>query len=246
MNTLPESILTGKVALVTGGGRGLGAAICKVLLQAGAKVAIADISPSSAETLCGKLGAKPETAIPVVLDVGDDSKVDATIRSVEEALGPIDLLINNAGIDYTLSVEELTIDQWDSVIATNLRGPFLLSKAVLPHMRKKRSGHIVNIASTAAKRTWPNASAYHASKWGLLGLSHAMHAELRPDGIKVTAVITGGMRTPFLLERFPDIDPGTLQDPEMVAAAVLQVLTFPGESVIPEITVLPMRETSWP
>ncbi|MCP2848960.1 SDR family oxidoreductase, partial [Salmonella enterica subsp. enterica serovar Typhimurium] len=76
-------------------------------------------------------------------------------------------------------------------------------------------------ASTAAKRAWPNASAYHASKWGLLGFSHALHAELRPLGIKVTAVIAGGMRTPFLLERFPDLDPKVLQAPEAVAAAVV-------------------------
>ncbi|MDB5798796.1 MAG: family oxidoreductase, partial [Paucimonas sp.] len=96
------------------------------------------------------------------------------------------------------------------------------------------------------KRAWPNASAYHASKWGVLGLSHAMHAELRPLGIKVTAVIAGGMRTPFLLDRFPDIDVETLQDPANVAAAVLSVLTLPRETVIPEIMVLPMRESSWP
>ena len=93
---------------------------------------------------------------------------------------------------------------------------------------------------------WPNATAYHASKWGLLGLSHALHAELRPYGIKVCAVVAGGMRTPFLLDRFPDIDPGTLQDPAGVAKAVCFALTQPEETVVPEIMVLPMRETSWP
>ena len=101
-------------------------------------------------------------------------------------------------------------------------------------------------ASTASKRAWPNASAYHATKWGLLGLSHALHAELRPLGIKVTAVIAGGMKTPFLLDRFPDIDVATLQDPANVARAVHFALSMPAESVIAEIMVLPMRETSWP
>jgi short-subunit dehydrogenase len=113
-------------------------------------------------------------------------------------------------------------------------------------MRHSRGGQIVNIASTAAKRAWPNASAYHASKWGLLGLSHALHAELRPYNIKVTAVVAGGMRTPFLLDRFPDIDVSTLQDPVSVAKTVMAVLTLPDETVISEIMVLPMRETSWP
>ncbi|MFL6646594.1 MAG: SDR family oxidoreductase, partial [Sulfurifustaceae bacterium] len=91
-----------------------------------------------------------------------------------------------------------------------------------------------------------NASAYHASKWGLLGLSHALHAEARTHGIKVTAVVSGGMRTPFLLDRFPDIDTTKLQDARHVADVVHFVLTRPRETVIPEIMVLPMTETSWP
>jgi short-subunit dehydrogenase len=113
-------------------------------------------------------------------------------------------------------------------------------------MRKQGRGQIVNIVSTAAKRVWANATAYHASKWGLLGLSHALHVEGRKHNIKVTAVVSGGMRTPFILDRFPDTDPGVLQDPRTVAETIRFVLTLPDESVIPEIMVLPMRETSWP
>jgi NADP-dependent 3-hydroxy acid dehydrogenase YdfG len=121
-----------------------------------------------------------------------------------------------------------------------------MSRAVLPVLKRRGRGHIVNIVSTAAKRAWANASAYHASKWGLLGLSHALHVEARPHNVKVTAVIAGGMRTPFLLDRFPDLDPGVLQDPRNVAETVRFVLTQPDETVIPEVLVLPMRETSWP
>jgi short-subunit dehydrogenase len=113
-------------------------------------------------------------------------------------------------------------------------------------MRRQGAGDIVNIASTAAKRAWPNASAYHASKWGLLGLSHALHAELRPHGIRVTAVVAGGMRTPFLLDRFPDLDPTRLQDPASVALAIRHALLLPRESVIAELTIVPVHETSWP
>jgi NADP-dependent 3-hydroxy acid dehydrogenase YdfG len=104
----------------------------------------------------------------------------------------------------------------------------------------------VNIVSTAARRAWPNAAAYHGSKWGLLGFSHALHTEGRPHNIKVTAVIAGGMRTPFLLDRFPDIDVDTLQDPRNAAETIRFVLSQPDETVIPEIMVIPMRETSWP
>jgi short-subunit dehydrogenase len=113
-------------------------------------------------------------------------------------------------------------------------------------MSKTGGGAIVNIVSTAAKRAWANASAYHASKWGLLGLSHALHVEGREQDIKVTAVIAGGMRTPFLLDRFPDIDIDTLLDPSAVAETVAFALSQPGRVVIPEIMVLSMKETSWP
>lgn len=113
-------------------------------------------------------------------------------------------------------------------------------------MRRQAQGHIVNVVSTAAKRAWANASAYHASKWGLLGFSHALHVEARPHNVKVTALVAGGMRTPFLLDRFPDIDLNVLQDPRSVAETVLFVLTQPAGTVIPEVMVLPMRETSWP
>jgi NAD(P)-dependent dehydrogenase (short-subunit alcohol dehydrogenase family) len=140
----------------------------------------------------------------------------------------------------------MSLEQWDRIIAVNLRGPFLMAKTVLPFMRAQGSGHIVNIVSTAAKRAWANASAYHASKWGLLGLSHALHVEARPFRVKVSAVVAGGMRTPFLFDRFPDLDPGLLQDPRNVAETVRFVLTQPDETVIPEVMVIPMTETSWP
>jgi NAD(P)-dependent dehydrogenase (short-subunit alcohol dehydrogenase family) len=235
--------LEGKVAFVTGGGQGLGAAICRALAGAGARVVCADLRLERAQALCEELGGK---ASAVSVDVGDERQTCAVLDQVVQDNGSLDVLVNNAGIDFTLSVEELSIEQWDAVIRTNLRGPFIASKHAAALMKKRGRGHIVNVASTAAKRTWPNASAYHASKWGLLGLSHAMHAELRPQGIKVSAVIAGGMRTPFLLDRFPDLDPGVLQDPANVASTIVFLLMQPAESVIPEVMVIPMRESSWP
>ena len=140
----------------------------------------------------------------------------------------------------------MAVEDWERILTVNLTGPFIVSKNMFALMRQQGHGHIVNIISTAAKRAWANASAYHASKWGLLGLSHALHVEGRPHNIKVTAVISGGLRTPFLLDRFPDIDVRNLQDPRNVADTVRFVLSGPSDTVIPEIMVLPMRETSWP
>jgi NAD(P)-dependent dehydrogenase (short-subunit alcohol dehydrogenase family) len=238
--------LEGKSVLVTGGGSGLGAALCQVLAEAGASVVAADLREDAAEKVASAVRARRGRCTATRLDVADEGAVAIALEQVVEQLGALDVLINNAGTDVTLPVDELQVSDWHRVLATNLTGPFLLSRAALRYMKQRGSGHIVNIASTAAKRAWPNASAYHASKWGLLGLSHALHAELRPHGIKVTSVIAGGMRTPFLLDRFPDIDVDTLQDPADVAAAVKSVLLLPPGTVIPEIMVLPMRETSWP
>jgi NAD(P)-dependent dehydrogenase (short-subunit alcohol dehydrogenase family) len=240
------ALLDGKTVLVTGGGRGLGAAICATLARERARVIVADIDATLAQRSCEALEAHGTPAHPMALDVGDEEQVKACMQQIERQFQRLDAVVNNAGIDVTRAIDELDTHDWDRVVRTNLRGPFLAAKYAAPMMRRQGSGAIVNIVSTAAKRAWPNATAYHASKWGLLGLSHALHAELRPHGIKVSAVVAGGMRTPFLLDRFPDIDVSTLQDPEHVASAVKFLLTLPPETVIPEVMVLPMRETSWP
>jgi NAD(P)-dependent dehydrogenase (short-subunit alcohol dehydrogenase family) len=236
--------LNGKVIIVTGGSCGLGAATGRVLGMAGAQVVLADIELERARDHAAALAQLDIDAIALPLDVGDEQQVRQLMASVRERFGRLDALVNNAGIDRTASVPELDAADWDRIVRTNLTGPFLMVKHALPLMQ--RGGHIVNIASTASKRAWANATAYHATKWGLLGLSHALHAELRAQGIKVTAVVAGGMRTSFLLDRFPDIDPQALQDPIDVARTVRFVLSQPEDTVIPEVMVLPMRESSWP
>jgi NAD(P)-dependent dehydrogenase (short-subunit alcohol dehydrogenase family) len=249
--------LKGKIALVTGAGRGLGEAICMALGEAGMTVVAADIRQPLVEGVVerlskadgdGKTGGHgvPSQHMALVMDVSDETQVQDAIRRVVEKYGHLDVLINSAGTDKTVSVEELSVADWDCVIDVNLRGPFVTSKFAFPYMREQGGGHIVNIVSTGGKRAWPNASAYNASKWGLLGFTYALHTEGRLHGIKVTAVVPGGMRTPFLLDRFPDIDVNNLQDPRNVADTVRYILTLPAETVIPEVMVLPMRETSWP
>ncbi|MEN3292055.1 MAG: hypothetical protein V7642_1308 [Burkholderiales bacterium] len=240
------SELAGKVVLVTGGASGLGAALCQVMAACGATVMVGDLNEEKAFRIADKIHSETSPAHAMAFNVGDPEDAQRGIDETVQKFGRLDVLINNAGTDVTLPIEELSYEDWDRVVRTNLYGPFLLSKYVARHMKQQGGGQIINIASTAAKRAWPNASVYHASKWGVLGLSHALHAELRPHKIKVTAVIAGGMRTPFLLDRFPDIDVSTLQDPINVAMAVKSVLLLPEQTVIPEIMVLPMQETSWP
>jgi NAD(P)-dependent dehydrogenase (short-subunit alcohol dehydrogenase family) len=241
----PEEVtLRGKVVIITGGSRGLGAATAQALGVAGAQIVIADLDLPRAKERVGVLADMHIPSVALALDVGNEAQVRQLIQTVHQRFGRIDAVINNAAIDITAPIAELQAAGWERVVRTNLTGPFLMTKYAIQVMQ--RGGHIVNIVSTASKRAWPNASAYHATKWGLLGLSHALHAELRPRGIKVSALVAGGMRTPFLLDRFPDIDPTVLQDPMNVARAIRFILTQPQETVVPEMMVVPMRETSWP
>ena len=246
-NANGNSSVDGRVVLVTGGGSGLGEAICRDLGAAGAAVVVADVDVERADRTARMITAGGGTALVRPLDVANAAQARDTIAAIVAEHGRLDVLVNNAGVDVTKSVTELSVEEWDRVLAVNLRGPFLLSKAAFEQMRMQEDGgYVVNIVSTAARRAWANAAAYHASKWGLLGLSHALHVEGREHRIKVTALIAGGMRTPFLLERFPDIDQAVLQDPASVAAAVRFVLCQPRGTVIPELLVVPERETSWP
>lgn len=238
--------VNGKIILVTGGGQGLGAAICRTMAEDGAKVIAVDVNETKLDSIVKEITDSGGNIKSYKMNVGDEKNVEDIINQIINEYGRIDAVINNAGIDYTKSIEEITYEEWNKVIQVNLTGPFNVSKAVYSFMKKNGSGHIVNITSTAAKRAWPNASAYHASKWGLLGFSHALHSEARKDNIKVTALIAGGMQTPFILERFPEVDPEVLQDPKNVAETIKYILCQPAASVIPEVMVIPMRETSWP
>lgn len=244
MNSLDNTTV-----LVTGAGSGLGAAISRRLLEAGARVVLADINATRASRMATAIDPQGVSTMVLDFDVTRPLEVSDAITAIRHRWGGLDVLVNNAGTDVTAPVDEIDTGAWTRVVETNLLGPFLLVKAALPLLRTGdggRGGHIVNVASTASLRAWPNASAYHASKWGLLGLSRALHAELRAAGVRVTSLIAGGMRTPFLLDRFPDLDPTRLQEPDDVAEAVHFVLSMPRGSVVAEIMVLPDAETSWP
>jgi NAD(P)-dependent dehydrogenase (short-subunit alcohol dehydrogenase family) len=241
-----DDALAGRVVVVTGGARGLGEAIARRLSRSGAHVVAADVRTDLAEATAASIRDAGGRAEAVELDVTDADRAFAAIRWIADRHSRLDVLVNNAGVDVTAPFEEISIEDWDRILGVNLRGAVVMSQAVFGIMRERGAGHIVNVVSTAAKRAWPNASAYHASKWGLLGFSHALHTEARPFGIKVSAVIAGGMRTPFLIDRFPDLDPAVLQDPAAVAETVRFLLLQPEETVVPEVMVIPMRESSWP
>lgn len=233
---------------MTGAGGGLGAATAHALAAAGCGVAIWDVKGDRAQAVGAELARYAVPTHAEAVDVASPEQVARGVNTASSELGRIDFAVSCAGIDYTLPLTELSVEQWDRVLDVNLRGAFLLARAVFPLMRRQGGGHIVNVASTAAGRAWPNASAYCASKWGLVGFTRAIGTEGRAHRIRATTVIPGGMRTDFF-DR-PDLpikpDPANLNDPKNVARAILFVLSQPPESVVQEISVMPLTETSWP
>ncbi|MDQ4075783.1 MAG: SDR family oxidoreductase, partial [Chloroflexota bacterium] len=216
----------------------------------GCKVVCLDVNQEGAERVSQELIGHNVESVALRCDVSDAEAVFDTVGEVVERFGRLDVVVNCAAIDHTLSVDEMTVEQWDQVIAVNLRGPFLMAKAALPTMRQQGGGDIVNVASTAATRAWANASAYHASKWGLVGFGRGLGVEGRPDNVRVTTIIPGGMRTHFF-DRFeeqgiPMPDERDLQDPANVAATILFAVRMPRQSVVQEVIVTPLTETSWP
>lgn len=241
---------TGRVAVITGGGSGLGEATARLFAEAGFAVACVDLNQQNADRVAQELVVQDRQVTAIGCDVSNERSVAAAIEQAKSVFGRIDAVINCAAIDYVVPVHQMQIEQWDRVLDVNLRGPFLMAKAAWPHMQAQGGGHIVNIASTAATRAWGNAAAYHASKWGLVGFSRGLGVEGRDYDIRVTTVIPGGMRThwfdSFPEQGIPMPDEAHLQDPRTVAEVILFAVRMPAQSSMQEVIVTPVTETSWP
>ncbi|WOI60685.1 SDR family oxidoreductase [Streptomyces fradiae] len=240
--------LSGRQALVTGGARGLGASIVRRLAGAGASVLVADVRKELARELCDELNGNGGEARFVELDVRDPDAVAGVFRELDGSGQGVDVLVNNAAVDVSKPIEHLTAEEVTRVVQTNLLGPVYLCLEAYRRMIARGGGHIVNILSTAANRTWTEAGPYAAGKSGLRAFTHTLFKEAQRDcpGIGVTGVVAGGMETPFIMDRFPDSDVSMLQSPDVVADAVMYALSVPEGSVAGEIVVVPRREPSWP
>ena len=233
--------LSGQVILVTGAGSGLGAATARLLAEHGARVVLADINKEAAGEIARPFGGRP-----LYMDLADPGSIEGGFEDVLGTEGRIDILVNAAGLDFIRSVPELTLEEWDNVLNVNLRAPWLLAKVVMPHMMERRSGQILNVASTAAKKGWENAAAYASSKHGLLGLTQVLHAEGRRHGVRAMVIVPGGMRTNFFKALDPPPPPENLQPPETVARSILFMVSQPLDSVVHELIVTPITEASYP
>jgi NAD(P)-dependent dehydrogenase (short-subunit alcohol dehydrogenase family) len=235
----PRSRLHKKVALITGGNRGIGLAIARALAAQGCDLVITGRNESTLKTASRELGRR---VVRMVCDVRDPEAVQAVFTAVKDRFGRLDILINNAGVAHpNLSVAELPFESWREVIATNLTGIFLVTQAALPLM--KRGGAIVNNLSIAAKRVFPNSSAYNASKHGALGFTNTLREELRERGIRVIALMPGATDTAIWNTFWPQAPRRKMMSPATVAQAVVNALTMPEESTVEELVILPSAGT---
>jgi 3-oxoacyl-[acyl-carrier protein] reductase len=211
--------MDGRVALVTGAGSGIGQATAELLADAGAHVVGADVDGSQAARTAETIAGRGGEASAVTLDVRDAAAVDATVAALVADLGRIDVLANVAGVMHTATVAEMTDDDLDAVLATNLKGPFHLARAVVPHMTARGSGSIVNVASAAIDVARPGLFAYSASKAALVQLTRILAMEVGPDGVRVNAVAPGWIPTGMTGRHYTRPD-GTVDDAafERVAA----------------------------
>ncbi|MBG1233125.1 3-hydroxybutyrate dehydrogenase [Aestuariivirga litoralis] len=195
--------LNGKTAIITGAASGLGRAIAKRFVAAGAKVAIADLNLAAAETTAKELSSTGQT-MALVMDVTSEDAVNAGVAKVAEAWGRIDILVSNAGIQIVHKLEEFPFADWKKVMAIHLDGAFLTSKAVLPIMYKQNSGQIIFMGSVHSKLASPLKSAYVAAKHGIMGLARVIAKEGAAHGVRTNVICPGFVKTPLVEKQIPE------------------------------------------
>lgn len=188
--------LKDKVALITGGGRGIGKAIALAYAREGAKLAICARTASEIEETAKEIKVLGPECVPVVCDVSLEEPVSKLVKTVQQHFGRIDVLINNAGVmTRPVPIAELEVKKWDYTIAVNLRGPFLVTKAVLPLMMRQKGGAIINVSSSIGRGAYANFGAYAVSKWGIEGFTQTLAAEVRSYNIRINSVEPGMVAT---------------------------------------------------
>jgi 3-oxoacyl-[acyl-carrier protein] reductase len=233
-----------KIAIVTGGSRGIGRGVVEALLREGWRVHFCGRSPGSVETARAELTAAHGDAVSGhAVDVRRQEEVDAFVEQVLEREGRLDVLVNNAGVGLFGPVDELTGEQWREVIETNLSGAFYFLHAVAPAMKRQGSGWIFNVASLAGKNPFAGGAAYNASKFGMIGLSEAAMLDLRPHGVRVAAILPGSVDTGFgdRDSRSDPRDRSWMLKPEDIAAMILHLLAYPPHALPSLVEMRPAK-----
>ena len=226
----------GKVVLVTGAGRGIGAAICRCLARDGARIVAAARTQDELAALVDELEPYGTDCLAVATDLSDPASIKALVVAVRNQVGRLDVLVNNAGIAWGRKVEETSLDAWRQLMAVNLDAVFLLTRDVLPLLRQSEHGQVINIGSDASIRGIPGMSCYCASKFALRGFSMALREELKGSGIRVNLVMPGPVNTTIIADK---ADRWDLIQPESVAELVAHLVALPPTADVWELLVEP-------
>src|SRR3954464_3319387 len=233
--------LSGKVAVVTGAGRGIGAAIARRLAFLGASVVLCGRSMKPLQEAASQIAAAGGQPKIMQCDVSSLEAVQALAGFLEQTFGRTDILVNNAGVgSFAAPLHELTPEDWEKVLNTNLRGVYYCIRSFAPMMIRAKTGHIVNISSLAGKNALPNGAAYAASKWGLNGLSYSVAEELRPHNIRVSVVCPGSVNTE--LSPHEGKNQAKMLKPDDVAHAVEMLVTQAPQSFVSELLLRPTQK----
>jgi len=227
----------GKVVFVTGGGRGIGRATGLAFARQGASVAVAARSREEIESVAVEAEQLGARALAVVCDVTDRESVFQAVEKTRSELGPVEILVNNAGIARFAPILQAAADEWDLMYRVNCRALLFTAQAVLPDMMRAGAGAIITIASAAAKKGYPNQSGYVASKHGALGFSRVLALETREYGIRVHVVNPGGVDTRLVRDQRDDVDFAEYMRPEEVARVVLFLAELEGVGTVDEIAL---------
>lgn len=216
--------LQGKTAIITGGGSGIGAGIALAMAHQGVSLLICGRRPSSLENTVTHIQAEGGTVLAMPADVSNEEDVARVAAAAHDRFGAVDYLVNNAGIGGGGPIHLHSVADWDRVMAVNLRGPFLMSRAVLPGMRQAKSGHIINISSESAMEHYPGNGAYGVSKHGLNALGEYIQRENQELGIRVDTICPGMVITE-MSENAAGLDHGKCLYPEDIAELVMWLIS---------------------
>ena len=228
--------LDGKIALVTGGSRGIGRGVAEALAKEGARVAITARTAAAVQQAARDIG---HGAIGLACDVRSQEQVTAAFQELDRQAGGLDVLVNNAGIGIFAPVAEMAPDDWRAVIETNLNGVFYCTREAVPRMKARGGGYIFNVSSLAGRNPFANGAAYNASKFGLNGFSEALMMEVRYDGIRVSYLMPGSVATEF--GRGSTAKSGWALTPADVAEVVLDLLRSPSHALYSRVEMRPSQ-----
>ena len=237
--------LAGKVAIVTGAGRGIGRAISVALAQETATIVLAARSIQQLQITAGQVtnaGGQPHV---IITELTEEQSIRNLIQVTGEKLGRLDILVNNAGVTHSAPLEQTSTEDWQRCISINARAPFILCREALPLLKKSQAAHIINIASVVGVKGYPLQSAYTASKHALRGMTMSLAEELRGSDIRVHLLCPGGVDTDMVDSVRPDIAKDELIKPQEIAELVLYLVTHKGNAVVDELRIRRAASAPW-